>query len=164
MKGNEKVIATLNDLLSDELTAVNQYMVHAGMDENWGYEKLHDAVEKRAITEMKHAESLIDRLLFLEGMPIVSNLKKISIGAKVEAQLAHDLEAEIDAVKGYNAGIKLAVEVGDNGTRELFEVHPEGRGRSRGLAGSPARPDRPDGHLRLPGRAALLKNSIISKK
>lgn len=121
MKGNEKVIATLNDLLSDELTAVNQYMVHAGMDENWGYEKLHDAVEKRAITEMKHAESLIDRLLFLEGTPIVSNLKKINIGAKVEAQLAHDLEAEIDAVKGYNAGIKLAVEVGDNGTRELFE-------------------------------------------
>jgi bacterioferritin len=121
MKGNDKVIATLNDLLSDELTAVNQYMVHAGMDENWGYEKLHDAVEKRAITEMKHAESLIDRLLFLEGTPIVSNLKKINIGAKVEAQLAHDLEAEIDAVKGYNAGIKLAVEVGDNGTRELFE-------------------------------------------
>ncbi len=121
MKGNEKVIATLNDLLSDELTAVNQYMVHAGMDENWGYEKLHDAVEKRAITEMKHAESLIDRLLFLEGVPIVSNLKKINIGAKVEAQLAHDLEAEIDAIKGYNAGIKLAVEVGDNGTRELFE-------------------------------------------
>jgi bacterioferritin len=121
MKGNEKVIATLNDLLSDELTAVNQYMVHAGMDENWGYEKLHDAVEKRAITEMKHAESLIDRLLFLEGTPIVSNLKKINIGAKVEAQLAHDLEAEIDAVKGYNAGIKLAVEVGDNGTRELLE-------------------------------------------
>lgn len=121
MKGNEKVIATLNDLLSDELTAVNQYMVHAGMDENWGYEKLHDAVEKRAITEMKHAESLIDRLLFLEGVPIVSNLKKINIGAKVETQLAHDLDAEIDAVKGYNAGIKLAVEVGDNGTRELFE-------------------------------------------
>ena len=121
MKGNEKVIATLNDLLSDELTAVNQYMVHASMDDNWGYEKLHDAVEKRAITEMKHAESLIDRLLFLEGVPIVSNLKKINIGAKVEAQLAHDLAAEIDAVKGYNAGIKLAVEVGDNGTRELFE-------------------------------------------
>ena len=121
MKGNEKVIATLNDLLSDELTAVNQYMVHAGMDENWGYEKLHDAVEKRAITEMKHAESLINRLLFLEGTPIVSNLKKINIGAKVETQLAHDLDAEIDAVKGYNAGIKLAVEVGDNGSRELLE-------------------------------------------
>jgi bacterioferritin len=121
MKGNEKVIATLNDLLSDELTAINQYMVHAGMDENWGYDKLHDAVEKRAITEMKHAETLIDRLLFLEGTPIVSNLKKISIGAKVETQLANDLDAEIDAVKGYNAGIKLAVEVGDNGTRELFE-------------------------------------------
>jgi len=121
MKGNEKVIATLNDLLSDELTAVNQYMVHAGMDQNWGYEKLHDAVEKRAITEMKHAEKLIDRVLFLDGIPIVSSLKKISIGAKVEAQLANDLEAELGAVQGYNAGVKLAVEVGDNGTRELLE-------------------------------------------
>lgn len=121
MKGNEKVIATLNDLLSDELTAINQYMVHAGMDENWGYGKLHDAVEKRAITEMKHAEKLIDRLLFLDGTPTVSNLKKITIGAKVETQLVHDLEAEYDAVRGYNAGIKLAVEVGDNGTRELLE-------------------------------------------
>jgi bacterioferritin len=121
MKGNEKVIATLNDLLSDELTAINQYMVHAGMDDNWGYAKLHDAVEKRAITEMKHAEKLIDRVLFLDGIPVVSNLKKINIGAKVEAQLANDLDAELDAVKGYNAGIKLAVEVGDNGTRELFE-------------------------------------------
>lgn len=121
MKGNEKVIATLNDLLSDELTAINQYMVHSSMDENWGYDKLHEAVEKRAITEMKHAESLIERLLFLEGTPIVSNLKKINIGAKVETQLAHDLEAEIDAVKSYNAGIKLAVEASDNGTRELLE-------------------------------------------
>ena len=121
MKGNEKVIATLNDLLSDELTAINQYMVHAGMDDNWGYDKLHDAVEKRAITEMKHAEKLIDRVLFLDGTPTVSNLKKISIGAKVEAQLANDLQAELGAVSGYNAGIKLAVEVGDNGTRELLE-------------------------------------------
>jgi bacterioferritin len=121
MKGNERVIAALNDLLSDELTAINQYMVHAGMDQNWGYEKLHDAVEKRAITEMKHAEKLIDRVLFLDGIPLVSSLKKISIGAKVETQLANDLEAELGAVQGYNAGIKLAVEVGDNGTRELFE-------------------------------------------
>jgi bacterioferritin len=121
MKGNERVIATLNNLLSDELTAVNQYMVHAGMDQNWGYEKLHDAVEKRAITEMKHAEKLIDRLLFLDGVPIVSSLKKINIGANVEAQLANDLEAEVDAVKGYNAGIKTAAEAGDNGTRDLLE-------------------------------------------
>lgn len=121
MKGNDQVIATLNDLLSDELTAINQYMVHSAMCENWGYERLHELVEKRAITEMKHAESLIERILFLNGAPIVSNLKKINIGAKVENQLAYDLNSELDAVKAYNAGIKLCVEVGDNGSRELLE-------------------------------------------
>jgi bacterioferritin len=121
MKGNEKIIATLNDLLSDELTAINQYMVHSSMCENWGYDKLHSVTEKRAITEMKHAESLIERILFLEGTPIVSNLKKISIGASVELQLANDLQAELGAVSGYNAGIRQAVEVGDNGSRELLE-------------------------------------------
>jgi bacterioferritin len=121
MKGNAKIIETLNMLLADELTAISQYMVHSEMCADWGYGELHEAIEKRAITEMKHAEKLIDRVLFLDGIPIVSNLKKINIGAKVEAQLANDLEAEYDAVKGYNAGIKVAVEAGDNGTRELFE-------------------------------------------
>ena len=121
MKGNDKIIATLNDLLSDELTAINQYMVHSSMCENWGYEKLHAVTEKRAITEMKHAESLIERILFLEGTPIVSSLKKISIGAHVELQLANDLQAELGAVVAYNAGIRQAVELGDNGSRELLE-------------------------------------------
>jgi bacterioferritin len=121
MKGNEKVIKKLNDLLSDELTAVNQYMVHAEMCDNWQFEKLAKAIEKRAIDEMKHAEKLIGRILFLEGKPVVSNLKKINIGDDVEAQHANDHSAEAGAIKSYNEGIKLCVEVGDNGTRELME-------------------------------------------
>src|SRR5574339_836578 len=99
MKGNDKIIALLNDLLADELTAINQYMVHSEMCANWGYKKLHEAAEKRAIEEMKHAEKLIGRILFLEGQPTVSNLKKISIASSVESQLKHDLEAEAEAIK-----------------------------------------------------------------
>lgn len=125
MKGNEKVIAALNDFLADELTAINQYMVHSEMCANWGYEKLHEAVEKRAIVEMKHAEKLIGRILFLEGQPRVSQLKKIDIGATVESQLKHDLEAEADAIQAYNDGIRLCLEVGDNGSRELIEDNLE---------------------------------------
>ncbi|NJD60878.1 MAG: bacterioferritin [Anaerolineales bacterium] len=121
MKGNEKILAALNNLLSDELTAISQYMVHAEMCDNWQFEKLGKVVEERAITEMKHAEKLIARILFLDGIPIVSNLKKISVGATVENQLDNDLAAEYGAVQGYNEGIRLAYEVGDNGTRELFD-------------------------------------------
>jgi bacterioferritin len=121
VQGNEKVIETLNALLADELSAINQYMVHSEMCADWGYGKLHDAVEKRAFEEMKHAESLIERVLFLDGRPIVSNLNPISIGPEVEDQLKNDLAAELGAVKAYNAGIRLAVEVSDNGTRELLE-------------------------------------------
>jgi bacterioferritin len=121
MKGNEQVIERLNARLADELTAVNQYIVHAEMCENWGYERLHEAIQQRAIEEMKHAEKLIARILFLEGRPIVSNLNPMHIGADVEAQHKNDWEAERDAIRLYNEDIKLAVEVGDNGTRELFE-------------------------------------------
>src|SRR5512136_142256 len=121
MKGNEKIIERLNALLADELTAVSQYMVHSEMCANWGYERLHKAIEKRAIDEMRHAEKLIGRIIFLEGRPTVSNLNKISIGADVEAQLKSDWDAEAGAVKAYNGGIALAVQVGDNGTRELLE-------------------------------------------
>ncbi len=121
MKGKEKVIAKLNDLLSDELTAINQYMVHSEMCDNWGYEKLHKQIEKRAIDEMKHAEKLIARILFLEGRPIVSNLKKINIGAEVPAQHQSDWDAEDGAIKSYNDGIRLAMELGDNGSRELMD-------------------------------------------
>ena len=127
MKGNEKIIALLNDFLADELTAISQYMVHSEMCANWGYDKLHETVEKRAIGEMKHAEKLIGRILFLEGQPVVSNLNKMSIGPTVEAQLKHDLDAEAGAIQAYNDGIRLCLEVGDNGSRELIEsnLHDE---------------------------------------
>jgi bacterioferritin len=121
MKGNEKIIKSLNGLLADELTAINQYIVHSEMCANWGYERLHKAIEKRAVDEMKHAEKLIARILFLEGQPIVSNLNKIIIGAKVEDQHSNDWAAEEYAIRGYNEAIRLAVELGDNGTRELLE-------------------------------------------
>lgn len=121
MKGNDRVIERLNELLADELTAINQYMVQSEMCANWGYEKLHKAIEKRAIQEMKHAEKLIGRIIFLEGTPTVSRLNPMQIGSDVETQHKNGLAAEVGAVKAYNDGIRLAVEVGDNGTRELLE-------------------------------------------
>ena len=121
MKGNEKVIQTLNALLADELTAVNQYIVHSEMCANWGYEKLHDVIEKRAIDEMRHAEKLIARILFLEGQPTVSLLNPMHIGGEVKAQLEHDWDAEQGAVQSYNEAIRLSAEAGDNGTRVLLE-------------------------------------------
>jgi bacterioferritin len=121
MKGNDKVIAALNTLLADELTAINQYMVHSEMCANWGYGELHEAIEKRAITEMKHAEMHIGRIIFLEGRPIVSELNPLHIGADVLEQLKNDLGAEQGAVKAYNDAIKLAAEAGDNGTRVMLE-------------------------------------------
>jgi bacterioferritin len=121
MKGNPKIIERLNALLADELTAVNQYIVHSEMCDNWGYAKLHKTVEERAIDEMKHAEKLIARIIFLDGLPVVSNLNKINIGAEVPAQLEKDLAAEYGAVQAYNDGIRQAVEIGDNGTRDLLE-------------------------------------------
>ena len=123
MKGNEKIIAILNDFLADELTAISQYMVHSEMCANWEYKRLHEAIEKRAIDEMKHAEKLIARILFLEGIPVVSELKKMSIGATVEAQLKSDLAAEAGAIKGYNDGVRLCLELGDNGSRELIDAN-----------------------------------------
>jgi bacterioferritin len=123
VKGNKKLIDMLNEFLADELSAVNQYIVHSEMCEDWGYQKLHDTIEKRAIQEMKHAEKLIGRILFLEGTPIVNKLNPINIGASVEAQLTNDLESEIGAVKAYNDGIRLCMEVGDNGTRELIKAN-----------------------------------------
>jgi bacterioferritin len=122
MQGNPKLIETLNSLLADELTAINQYMVHAEMADNWGYEKLHDHFEQRAIAEMKHAEKLIGRILFLEGMPIVSTLRQIRIGADAAKQLENDHGLELGAVTAYNAAVKLAGEVSDFATREILEL------------------------------------------
>jgi bacterioferritin len=121
MKGNAKIIKQLNARLADELTAINQYMVHAEMNDNWGYERLHNAVQKRAIDEMKHAEKLISRILFLEGQPIVSDLNKVTIGQDVTGQHKNDWKAEDTAIRDYNADIRLAAELGDNGTREMLE-------------------------------------------
>jgi bacterioferritin len=121
MKGEPKLIEVMNSLLADELTAINQYIVHAEMCENWGYGKLHDGYEKRAIDEMKHAEKLIARILFLEGIPVVSDLKKIHIGADVPKQVANDHASELDAIKSYNNAIVLAGELRDFATRELLE-------------------------------------------
>jgi len=121
MKGNEKVIETLNARLVEEITAINQYMVHAELCENWGYKKLHDVVEKRAMVEMKHAEKLIARIIFLEGIPIVSHLNQINIGSEVERQIFNDRQSEADAIKGYNEAIRLATDLGDNGTKEILD-------------------------------------------
>jgi bacterioferritin len=124
MKGNNRIIEKLNDLLADELTAINQYMVQSEMCANWGYEKLHKAIEKQAIDEMKHAEKHIARIIFLEGQPVVSRLKAINIGSDVPSILQNNWTAEAGeagAVKAYNDGMRLAAEVGDNGTREMLE-------------------------------------------
>ena len=121
MKGNERIIGQLNARLAEELTAVNQYMVHAEMCDNWKYKKLDETIQKRAIAEMKHAENLIARMLFLEGRPIVSNLNKINIGAEVPKMHEYDRGAEEMAIRGYNETIRLAVEVGDNNTKVLLE-------------------------------------------
>jgi bacterioferritin len=122
MKGNDQLISVLNSLLSDELTATNQYIVHSELCANWGYEKLHDVIEKRAIDEMKHAEKHISRILYLEGKPVVSELKKINIGDAVDAQFANDLDAEVGAVKAYNTAIKQANDAGDQGTSDMLKM------------------------------------------
>jgi bacterioferritin len=120
MKGHERIIESLNIRLAEELTAINQYFVHAEMCENWDYERLHAMIRKRSIDEMKHAEKLIARILFLEGRPNVSDLNKMHIGTDVPNMHEYDRLAEEAAIQGYNESIKLAVELGDNGTRELL--------------------------------------------
>jgi bacterioferritin len=122
MKGNKKLLTVLNSLLADELTAINQYMVHSEMCENWGYVKLHAAIRKQAMDEMHHAEWLIERIIFLDGAPTVSNLNKIMIGKTVSEMINNDKGGEIDAIHAYNDAIKLAREVHDQGTVDLFSM------------------------------------------
>jgi len=121
MKGDAKVIEELNARLAEELTAINQYFVHAEMCEDWHYGRLAEAIKKRSITEMKHAEKLIERLLYLDGRPIVSNLNAIYVGSHVPDMHSNDLAAEIDAVGAYNESIRICVEAKDEGTKELLE-------------------------------------------
>jgi bacterioferritin len=120
MKGNEKLLATLNKLLSEELTAISQYMVHSEMCDNWGYEKLHKAIEKQAIDEMKHAEWLIGRILFLEGLPVMSKLNQIKIGSDIPSMISNDSTGEQTAVQLYNKAIIQAREVSDAGSADIL--------------------------------------------
>jgi len=121
MKGDPKLITVLNSLLADELTAINQYMVHSEMCDNWGYDKLHKTIEARAVAEMKHAEKLIGRILFLEGLPVVSDLKKVFVGADIPKMFVNDHKAEEGAIKSYNEAIVLAGNLKDFATREILE-------------------------------------------
>jgi bacterioferritin len=121
MKGDPKVLEVLNSLLADELTAVNQYIVHSELCANWRYEKLHKAIEKRAIDEMKHAEKLIARIIFMEGLPIVSKLNDMHIGADVPKMFNNDHSAEADAIRNYNSGILVCGEARDFATREILQ-------------------------------------------
>jgi bacterioferritin len=121
MKGDPRLVDVLNSLLADELTAISQYMVHAEICDSWGYKKLHKSIEKRAFTEMRHAEKLIERILFLEGIPIVSNLREMHIGSEIPKQLDNDYMLELAAIKAYNEAIKLAGEVNDFATRDMLE-------------------------------------------
>jgi bacterioferritin len=120
MKGNAKLITVLNSLLADELTAINQYMVHSEMCENWGYEKLHSAIRGQAMDEMHHAEWLIERIIFLDSVPTVSKLNSIKIGKTVPEIIINDSEDELNAISAYNDAIKLAREVGDQITADLL--------------------------------------------
>jgi bacterioferritin len=120
MRGNKNVIAALNEALKEELTAINQYFLHAEMCENWKYERLSSYIKKQSIDEMKHAEELMERILFLDGAPSMEPLA-VKIGANVKQQFENDLSLEINAVAMYNRDVQLATEAGDNGSRELFE-------------------------------------------
>jgi len=121
MKGDKKIIEVLNDVLTAELTAINQYFVHGEMCENWGFERLHHIIRHHSIEEMKHAEQVIERLLFLEGIPNMQRLGKVNIGESVAEQLRLDLGLELEAVERLNKGIVICNEVGDNNSRHLLE-------------------------------------------
>jgi bacterioferritin len=121
MRGNKKVLEQLNAALNAELTAIVQYMVQAELCDNWGYHRLGALTKKRAIEEMKHAEGLIERIVFLDGTPAVNVALKPRVGAAVQEQLEIDLEDELDASRQYNAAVEVCVQQGDSGSRELFE-------------------------------------------
>jgi bacterioferritin len=120
MKGSDKLINVLNQLLADELTAISMYMVHSEVCDGWGYEKLHKAIEQQAMDEMHHAEWLIQRIIFLEGLPVVSQLNPMKIGKSVLDMVTNDQDAELGAIRAYNAAIRLAREVDDQATADLL--------------------------------------------
>ena len=121
MQGNKKVIDALNEALKEELTAINQYFLHAEMCENWHYGRLGDYIKKQSIDEMKHAEALIERILFLDGTPNLTQLMELKVGQTVKDQLQSDLNLEVNAVGMYNRFVEIARQEADNASRELFE-------------------------------------------
>lgn len=120
MQGNPKVIALLNEALKEELTAINQYFLHSEMCENWHYDRLGEYIKKQSIDEMKHAEALIERVLFLDATPSMTEPMQLTVGQNVQAQIESDLKLEINAVAMYNRAIRVSTEEGDNASRELF--------------------------------------------
>ncbi len=126
MQGDPEIIELLNEVLTAELTAINQYFIHAKMCENWGYRRLAEKVRDESIDEMKDADELIERILYLEGVPNLQRLGSVTVGETVAEQFALDLVVEKAAVERYNRGIELAVAKGDNGTRELLEQRLKG--------------------------------------
>jgi bacterioferritin len=126
VKGHDQVIQLLNDVLTAELTAINQYWIHARMCENWGYARLWEKVRAESLGEMKHADRLVERILYLEGVPNLQKLGKVNVGQTVKEQFRLDLEVEKTAIKALNAGIEIARSLGDNGTRDLLESILEG--------------------------------------
>jgi bacterioferritin len=121
MQGNPRIIETLNDVLTAELTAINQYFIHAKMCQNWGYSRLAEHIKDESIDEMKHADSIIERILFLDGVPNMQRLYPVRVGETVKEQFELDLQVEYEAVKRFNDGIALAVELADNATRHMLE-------------------------------------------
>jgi bacterioferritin len=121
MKGKPEILEVLNDVLTAELTAINQYFVHAKMLSHWGFTKLGAHVHAESIDEMRHADELIDRILFLEGVPNVQRYGKITVGETPKEQFELDVKMEYDAVARFNRGIALCREQGDNGSREMLE-------------------------------------------
>jgi bacterioferritin len=121
MKGSAKVVAELNKALREELTAINQYFLHAEMCENWGYDRLSEYIKKQSIGEMKHAEALLERILFLDGTPSMQPLD-LTVGKNVQEMIESDLDLELSAVKAYNTAIQIAVTEKDNGSRDLLVV------------------------------------------
>ena len=121
MQGNAEIIELLNEVLTGELTAINQYFIHAKMQDNWGYDRLAEVTRAESIDEMKHADKLIERILFLEGTPNLQRLGALRVGETAPEQLRLDLDLELEAIPRLNAGIAAAVAASDNGTRELLE-------------------------------------------
>ena len=154
VQGDPTIIGILNDVLTAELTAINQYFIHAKMCSNWGYERLAEHARDESIDEMKHADQIIERILFFDGVPNMQRLNPVRVGETVPEQFQLDLELEYEAVKRLNDGIAACVAAGDNATRAMLERDPRLRGGPHRLDRDPAGDDPPDRRSALPRPAA----------